>query len=433
MLEMLKKILIDYNQIDGWKIIEKKIEASELFFIRDNLDMNRAKNVTKYVLTIYKDFSENGKEYRGSSSINIYPTMSEDEVRKVLESAITGAEYVYNDYYPLVEPIRVKQPSLESNFSNKSLASWLPGISNAIYQKDDNEAGGINSSEIFLNKIQVRIVNSKGVDVKYQKYKCELEIITNWKENEEEVELYKQMSFANFDSSVISEEVAEVLQMTKERTIASPTLSFDKQTVLLTGEPVQEFFNYYYQQANARQVYEKISTAAIGDNLQGDNIKGDTVTIKLDPFLKDSTVSAPYDIDGFPLKEIKIIDKGVLKRYWGDIRHSYYLGVEPTGSIGNVVVDTGQQFLKIMKAEPYLELLAFSDFQMDILTGDFAGEIRLGRYYDGHKTIPVTGGSISGNVKEVQQNMYLSAEKQVINNFVGPRTIKLFDISISGS
>jgi len=69
---------------------------------------------------------------------------------------------------------------------------------------------------------------------------------------------------------------------------------------------------------------------------------------------------------------------------------------------------------------------------MDGLTGNFGGEIRLGWYFDGSNTIPVTGGSISGNIKDLQKEMYLSKELQKDNNFVGPKIVKLLNVSVAG-
>ena len=152
----------------------------------------------------------------------------------------------------------------------------------------------------------------------------------------------------------------------------------------------------------------------------------------LDPKLENSTSSLPYDADGFHLSRTQVIEDGLLLKYWGDLRHSYYLGVEPTGNIGNFLIEGGRESIEDMKSEPYLELVSFSDFQMDELTGDFGGEIRLGWYFDGKDTIPVTGGSISGNIKDVEKEIYLSEEMQKINNFVGPKTIQLTNVSIAG-
>jgi PmbA protein len=432
MLENIKQILTSSTQIDGWKIIERKVKSSELFFIRKELDMNRGKNVHHFKVTVYKDFEENGVKYRGSSTTNIHPTMSTPEIKKVIEEAAFAAQFVKNKYYPLVKPSNIKQPNVLSKFSEAPLSNWIPDLVNSIYKEDTHKNGWINSTELFLNKIYTRIVNSEGVDVSFESFKGEIEIITNWQEKSEEIELYKNIKFANFKPEIIAEKVKKTILLGREKALAKPTPALKKYTVLLSGEPVKEFFKYYYYQSNAQYIYDELSSYKLNENIQGNSVKGDLINLKLDPFLESSTESEPYDESGYPLKPVSIIENGILKGLWGDARYSYYLNVEPTGYIKNFIVEGGNKSIKNMKQEPYLEIAVFSDFSMDSLTGDFYGEIRLGWYYDGNKVIPVTGGSISGNIKEVQENMYLSKELQTDNEFLGPKMIQLFNINVSG-
>ncbi len=70
---------------------------------------------------------------------------------------------------------------------------------------------------------------------------------------------------------------------------------------------------------------------------------------------------------------------------------------------------------------------------MDAMTGDFGGEFRLGIYFDGEKEIPVTLGSVSANLKEVQNELYLSKEVVKSNNYIGPKFIKFNNINIAGN
>lgn len=434
MMKRIINILSNLNNINGWKTTETIIESSELFFIKKDLDMNRSKKVQHFEVIVYKDFEENGKKYRGSSSAKIHPSMKDEEIKKAIQDAAFSASFVKNEYYPLVKPMKIQQPNIESNFSSKDISEWLPKLTEAIFKKDNYKNGSINSVEIFLNKIHTRIINSEGVDVNFNKYKGEIEFIVNWKENNsEEVELYKHISFSDFNQKMIEEKIEEMLLMATEKALAQPTPSLKKHTILLSGAPVKEFFKYYYVQSNSQYVYEKISNAKLQEKVQGNEVRGDLINIKLDPFIDNSTESIPYDKDGFPLKKVTLYENGILVNYSGDIRHSYYLGVEPTGLIKNMIIEGGSKSVEELKKDPYLEIVAFSDFQMDPLTGNFGGEIRLGWYYDGNTTIPVTGGSISGNINEVHDNMYLSKEIQKDNNFIGPKTIQLFDVNVSGS
>lgn len=60
--------------VDGYKIVETKVNSEELFFIKKDLDMNRSKDVHHFKVTVYKNFEENKMKYKGSSIVNIHPT-----------------------------------------------------------------------------------------------------------------------------------------------------------------------------------------------------------------------------------------------------------------------------------------------------------------------------------------------------------------------
>ncbi len=433
MLEKLKKILNREKAIDAWKIIEKDIKSGELFFITNNIDMDRGKEVKYYQVTVYKDFCKADEKYRGSSTVNIHPTMTELEIKDSLKEAITGAAFVRNRFYPLVEPEDNSSAVLPGEYSDENISDSLITVADAVFAADNFKNGWINSIEIFLNEISLRIINSNGVDVNYHKFVGELELITNWKENGEEIELYDNIKFGNLNSKKLTEEVRHMLEVSKERSLAEHTPALGSFTVLLTGKPVKELLKYYYQKSNIQHVYEQVSAAKLNESIQGSKITGDKLSLILDPQLKGSTESGPYDKDGFPLSKIEVVKDGILTNYWGSKRYSYYMNTQATGDIKNIIVATGNTSTKSLRESPHLEIPIFSHFQMDALTGDFGGEIRLGYYFDGKTTKPVTGGSISGNIKNIQGDIYFSREKQIINNFAGPRTIKLQGISIAGN
>ncbi len=68
---------------------------------------------------------------------------------------------------------------------------------------------------------------------------------------------------------------------------------------------------------------------------------------------------------------------------------------------------------------------------MNEMTGDFGGEIRLGNYFDGNSIIPVSGGSISGNIKDAQKTMLFSLETNQIDNYICPKAIKFCGIKVA--
>lgn len=425
------KNLLEKSEADAYKIVEVKTSSEELFFVKKDLDTERTKDVAHFKVTVYKDFEENGVKYKGSSSFDVHPTMKEEEIRKVIDDGIYAAGFVKNEYYELPEKSQDNVKEITSKFLSMELSKWMPKLAQALYLNDTEERGGINSAEIFLDKNYKRIVMSNGTDASFESYSGMIEFITTWKETEE-IELYKMLTFSDYDPKYISDSVKEMISLAKERAKACETVNSGKYKIILKGEPVKEVLSYYAYASSADAVYNKISNYRIGASIQGENVKGDKINLKLDPYLKNSVHSAPFDNDGIVLKNVSVIEDGKLKTYHGDFKNSYYLKNKPTGKIGNFVVSSGSKSISDMEKEPYLELVTFSDFQMDPVTGNFGGEIRLGWYFDGKTTIPVTGGSLSGNIKDIYSNMYLSKELQSQDGFVGPEAIEMFDMIVAG-
>jgi PmbA protein len=187
---------------------------------------------------------------------------------------------------------------------------------------------------------------------------------------------------------------------------------------------------YYLQQANAHLKYDKISEAEVGSSVQGKET-GDKITLEIVPELEGSAFGAPVDDDGFIISHERIIENGILKNFWGDIRYSHYLGTKPTGSAQNFKVAAGSLSTEEMREKPHLEVTHFSAVDVDNTTGDFGGEIRLGWYFDGTSRTPVTGGSVTGNLKDLTA-IKLSKDTQLEEDYFGPHSICVEGFRISG-
>jgi len=351
--------------------------------------------------------------------------------QKIAEVSL-AATFIKNPHYELAKRTDEKLQPIKSKFDMDALSSQLPSLVSSLYKEDKFENGKVNSCEFFLEKIETRIMNSSGVDESYTSYKGQIEMVVDWKETGEEIELIEIIDFSDLNTKAIEDTVLQTLENAQLRAKSAPMPKLDGVPVLLVKENVNEFLSYYINHANAMLVYQKYSSAKIGERTQGENVTGDKINARLLPEIENSVSSKYIDGDGVKLFETSLYKDGELIRYHGNNRYSQYLGMEPTGAIGNVRFEGGKNGLDELKKGPYLELRYFSDFQMDEWTGDFGGEIRLGVYFDGEKHIPVTGGSISGNIKEVQESMLMSSELQTSNNYVAPAAIKLFGMRVAG-
>jgi len=431
-LELIRHALQGTDSIHGWKINVKETESIELFFIKKSLDMNRRKNVTHYMVTVFKDFEKDGILWRGSSSANIAPSMNQDEVSEIIQDLALAASFVKNKHYDLNKPETDLPDKADSAFEKGDLSEWIPKLIESLFKGDIYSEGCLNSSEIFVNRSKNHIINSEGIDVVFDDYSGLIEIVAEWDGVKESVELFRIFKFSDMCPEKIEDEVRQLLNECKEKAIAIPAPAMKNINVLLSGEAVGQLLDFYVGQSNAQMVYEGISTIKIGENIQGDSVDGDWISLTLEPTLKNSSSSSPYDTDGVTLKRTMIFDKGVLQTYHGSQRYSSYLDIEPTGIIKNASFAPGKFSEEVFRSEPYVELISFSAFDMDPITGDFGGEVRLARTFDGTKTTALTGASVSLNLKECHKNMYLSKEIKQDDSYQGPRSILFKNASIAG-
>ena len=111
---------------------------------------------------------------------------------------------------------------------------------------------------------------------------------------------------------------------------------------------------------------------------------------------------------------------------------SEYLGAKDSSIVYNFVVSGGTATEAELRTGDTLELVEFSDFQVDPVGGDLMGEIRLGYWHHDGKTEIITGGSVSGQMQDVIPTMRCSKETEQYNTIVIPKFTRLNGLTITG-
>ena len=217
----------------------------------------------------------------------------------------------------------------------------------------------------------------------------------------------------------------EALERVCDRARATEAPEKGNYKLLLSGKNVRTLIDFYIDRSSSGMVYPGYSGYQAGMDVQGEKVQGEKLNITLH-------ASNPYSSEGIPMKDLTLLKEGELKAIHGNARFAYYLGVEPTGIYSAVKLDNGTKTLEEMKKEPYLYVVSFSDFSMDSLSGYFGGEIRLAYLFDGEKVTPVTGGSVSGNLLELQKNMAFSTERYKDKDYDGPFAVEFHGVAVAG-
>ncbi len=423
-MKRLVEILNKSNLAD-YQIVQKETVSHQAFFIKQQLDQHRISSVTHTKLTIYVDSQDKSK--RGSATKEIYPNETDEEIRKDIESMKFDASLAMNKYYPLVED--------QHYFEEKEdfdLVKSLENVVKAVQSIEDTETEKINSYEIFVDEERYHIYNSKDVDVTFNKTSEMVEIVINSLSKEHEVEVYHMIEAgADQTSEAIREEILEVFKKASDRSKAVPAKKMSKAHVLISGSDLKEFFDYFRAKINAQMIYGGMSQNKVGDVIQkGDDC--DKITLKAVKEMNYSNTNLPYSLEGVKASNFTILDNGKYVNNVGSARFAYYLGLNDVKYASNFTVESGSKSIEEMKKDPYLEIAQFSSFQVDTVTGDFGGEFRLAYYYDGNSVTPVTAGSVTINMNDVLDHIYLSKESKQYNDCIIPVAIELFDIEVAG-
>lgn len=469
--DFLERILLAIadNNIQNYLLTETITETEELFYIKKDLNLMRNKSTTKCEITIYHDFEEDGKPMRGSSSFIADPNMKVEELHSKISSAYTAALSVRNPYYKLPHGDAMFCDDSVSSMPHNGSMSDMPcndsltvysaaNIAEMLYAHDHDEIAFINSSEIFVTSKKVHTINSNGVNVSYSDIVYSGEYVVQAK-TPCDVELYYDFEYSYLDREIeksLGTKLKSSLKSVRDRaaavSLATSSLDMKYETIILEGNTVYELFSYYVSRLDASMIYPGYSNYAIGkpvvpemtdnnvntmnipanikasnsgrtaetdstaDNVSLNNIDRDKLNITLAP-------KQPFTSEGIRLIPANVIRDNTANYITGNAQFSFYLGIPAIGTCSSYTMECGTTSLEELESKPYLKIVNFSDFQMNTFTGQFGGEFRLGYYFDGVTTIPVTNGSISGNIDDVVKTMRLSAEKQSSYHFEGPLAV----------
>ncbi len=422
-IELLKKLLKENKNVSDYKINRTEKTSSELFFVHKTLETSRATDTCDTTVTVYND--HDGK--KGESSFSVYESMTNAELKAKISAAAERAKLVFNEPYeiPSGEKARREVPSNFKNYEPKELAAK---IAEAVFKADDYDGGAINALEIFVNKLEITVVNSKGIDVTEVKYDAMVEAIPTWNESGESVELYEAYRFTEFDAADVTAEIDGKMKEVRDRKHAKKPAEKITADVVLNVKEAGEIFSELAYDLDMGAVYSHYNLHSVGDDLQ----KGecDEITLTMKGAMKGSEYSAAFDGDGVTLTDKTIIENGKVTGYFGSNRFASYLGEKPTGNLKCVSVGKGSLTDKELEEKPYLECVSLSGLQLDLYNDYIGGEIRLAYYRHDGVSEPVTGISMSGKLSEVLGKLRLSDKTKVRGYYGGPYKVLLKGMEI---
>ena len=423
-MERIKRLLKEAG-ISDYIVNGYTERTAELFFVKKQLDTRRIKDVEKFNVTVYRTGEKDGVKLRAATDVTVLEAMTDAEILDALNGAYFAAQFAMNPYYELPDPVIA--PLIEAKGTLAELAPERSAgeMAKALFSADHEEGAFVNSAEIFVSKKRVRVVSSLGADVSWTEASVKGEYVVQAKEPED-VEMYRDFGYTDLNADALTAHVKEALTFVKDRARAQRILKSGNYDVILSDENVMQTLWFYAERSAANMLYPGYSTWKVGDAVQGDAI-GERIDLML-------KVRQPYSDEGIPMKDLPLLENGVLRAVHGSNRFCRYLGVEPTGNYRKFAcLNSGTMTFAEMKNRPCLWAVTFSGFEMDSFSGHFGGEIRLAYLCENGKMTPVTGGSINGNIFEAQKDLAFSKERYAELSYDGPYAMLLKNIPVAGT
>lgn len=401
--------LLNKSGLDGFIINATNKEIYQLYFVKEKVETVRSGNFDEISVTVF--VKHDGK--LGDAKFNVSPSNSDEEILAQIATGKENALAVFNPPYELI-----KNEKCEIPLEGKPLNEMANEIAEAIFSVKNENGAKLNATEIFVNKLSKRIINSEGVDKSATLYKCMIETIPTFDLENESVEIYAQKNFSKFTKEEIKEYISNKLFEVEARAKAKK-ISLDKSmNVLIRDEEIIQILDSYVGELNYASLANDSNALKVGDNIQKG--EGDKITIRMKNHIPECSESAEFDEDGASFKEKVIIENGVVKDFYGGNRFAQYVSKECTGNLPLAEINTGKLTKESLKGETYLECLQFSGIQCDLLNDYLGGEVRLAILHKGDEEIPVCGFSISGRLSELMANVKLSARRTHNQYYSGP-------------
>ena len=426
MLDMILEILKGAGA-DAWEVTETTKYGWEFYMIRHRLDQNRVIRTRHLEVRVFRT-SEDGTLI-GSASEEIPQAVTREEAEERIRELLSRASYIRNPFYTLNRPYdEYDGASVTEEADVEQIAKEYLETMRSL---PETEVTDLNSCEIFVNSTTVRFLNSEGIDVTSTGPETMLEAVINARKEGQEIELYRLYQAGGCDREGILMELGQAMTFGTDRLLAAPMPKLMTSPVLFTTREAAEICSFFTSRMSAAYKARGYSDFEIGEPLFGGSMKT-KISVEALRTLPNSSKNRPFDAEGARRRDTVMIRDGVPEEFLGDRQFSCALGLADSFIPGNYRISGGTSSEEELRAGEYLEAVEFSDFQVDALSGNLAGEIRLAYWHHDGTVTPVTGGSISGSMLSLVSDMAMSRELRQYDYMEIPAMIRLEGVSVTG-
>ena len=437
MLEKIKTALNNNPNVNAWNIRHEKTSGSQQYDLESSTEAVRQVSSEQYTIDVLCDsLNAEGEPSSGVGTVSILPG---GEINQALEQAVLTAQLVHNEPYDFPEPAPPAEVELADKEYIKDPSGSIKKVLDSLkVQTAEYPHVRLTAAECFGQEKTTHLVSSKGIDVTQHATEIYLQWVYLAGEGENEVETIAEIYQRRIEDLNIKEEAARRAQYTSDLLLAEGPLSRTGPVFVQRGT----LANMVAGKVLSGSLIQTLSSGAMkysgetpwekGKTIFRGEVKGDPFNLWANRMLPFGMQSNAFDKEGIPAKRIALVRENKLDAYISDHRFASYLGIEASGEFGNFELSAGNTPAEDLTKEPYIEIVEFSWFNPNPITGDFACEIRLGYIVDGKERKPFKGGLLVGNLLDALADVTWSSETGFYSNYLGPSAARFNQLKIAG-
>ena len=442
----LTDALARHPRISDWTARRQRGHSVQLYLVGGAVENLRRVEREAYEVEIFNDHQADGAPSRGSATLPL-SRADLDRLDTLLDDGALMASLVHNPPWSLPEQgelpdVELADPGLATPDAAQAAARETANQMRELAAAEAKRDVRLASAELFISLIEEELENSRGLRASATSTMVMYELTLIARGQGGETEFYGQGEARRLDDLDLGRTITEGAGLACDKLRAAmPTTRVGP--VVVSGEALAQMLGgtavnstgALLTQAAASTAYNKLSRLEVGKPIHGaDEPKGDRLTMHANARLPFGVASYRFDGDGVGAQNLMVVEDGILRARPASQRYAQYLGLPVTGRAGMMELARGTTSTADLLdgEEPVCHVLAFSAPNVDVLTGDFGMEIRIGYEHGPKGTRPLSGASVTGNLFDALGDVRLSSEARQFATTFGPAAMRFGALQITG-